>query len=146
VSPQALPSLPVVLAEVRLEREERHRHFNALDSKAGILLGFAGALVALIPLEENLLVDLGRIASVLAAASALSAFWPRSYHVTNLRILRDRYLAANEVFTVRRIVDTQIAITDGTFQTIRSKVRRLKMAMSTLAIAAALVAVGLVVR
>lgn len=44
-----LPSIEIVLEEVRFEREAQLQHFDSLDAKAGILLGFAGALVALAP-------------------------------------------------------------------------------------------------
>ncbi|MGH2710136.1 MAG: hypothetical protein ACRDH9_02900 [Actinomycetota bacterium] len=134
----------MVLAEVRAEREAQLQHFDSLDSKAGIVLGFAGALVALSPPGAGVLINLGRGIGVLAALLALSAFWPRTYKtIANLRLLRDRYLTAEEVFTVQRILDTQIAMADGTFETLRSKAFRLKLAMIALAAAAATVATGL---
>ena len=141
---RALPSLEPILAEVRFEREGQLRHFDALDQKAGILLGFAGALVALTPTQVNALVDIGRGLAVVAAAAALGAFWPRRYRaIVDLRLLRERYLAADPVFTLQTILDTQIEATQGTHKTLRSKVRRLKIAMICLAAAASLVAVGL---
>lgn len=139
-----LPSLDPILEAVRHEREGQLRHFDALDQKAGILLGFAGALVALTPTEANLVVDIGRGLAVVAAGAALSAFWPRRYRgIVDLRLLRERYLAADPVFTLQTILDTQIAAMQGTYRTLGSKVRRLKLAMISLAAAAGVVAVGL---
>jgi hypothetical protein len=141
---RALPSLEPILAEVRYEREGQLRHFDALDQKAGILLGFAGALVALAPTQANPVVDVGRGLAVIAAGAALSAFWPRRYRaIVDLRLLRERYLAADQVFTLQTILDTQIAATQGTYRTLASKVRRLKLAMISLAAAAGVVALGL---
>jgi hypothetical protein len=57
-------SLEVVAAEVQTEREAQLRHFDALDSKAGVMLGFAGALAALAPAAFNAVVDVGRAVAV----------------------------------------------------------------------------------
>ncbi|MGH2662778.1 MAG: hypothetical protein ACRDH8_08200 [Actinomycetota bacterium] len=143
MSRRPLPSLDAVLSEVRAEREAQLKHFDSLDSKAGILLGFAGALIALSPQDASLMVDTGRAFAVLAAGAALWAFWPRKYQITNLRVLRDRYLAADQLFTLQRILDTSISMTGETFVALRAKAWRLKAAMSFLAVAAALLASGL---
>ena len=117
-----LPSLGPILEEVRHERDGQLRHFDALDQKAGILLGFAGALVALAPTQTNAVVDIGRGLAVIAAGAALSAFWPRRYRaIVELRLLRERYLAADPVFTLQTILDTQIAAIQGTYATLSSK-------------------------
>jgi hypothetical protein len=141
-----LPSLNEILEEVRAEREGQNAHFDALDSKAGILLGFAGALVALTPTEDHLLVDVGRMAAVLAAALALWAFWPRRYSVTNLRVLRDRYLTADPRFTQKTLLDTHIQMAEQINESLRRKVWRVKAAMVALGAAALLVAIGVSVR
>lgn len=44
---QRLPSLDVVLAAVEAQRDKQLGHFESLDNKAGVLLGFAGAIAAL---------------------------------------------------------------------------------------------------
>ena len=79
MTPQRLGSLPVLRDEVRFERDAQLRHFDGLDSKAGIILGFAGALAALAPREVNIIVDIGRLSAVLGALMALRAFWPRTF-------------------------------------------------------------------
>ncbi len=43
----SLRSIDLILAEVRTEREGQLKHFDVLDSKAGVILGFAGAIVAI---------------------------------------------------------------------------------------------------
>lgn len=57
-------SLDVVREEVRAERGAQLQHFDSIDTKAGILLGFAGALVALAPGRTTVLVQAGRAVAV----------------------------------------------------------------------------------
>ena len=44
---KGLPSLDLLVDEMRIIRQDQIQHFGALDSKAGVLLGFSGAIVAL---------------------------------------------------------------------------------------------------
>lgn len=39
-----LPSLGIISIEVRAEREAMIRHLDAIDSKAGVVLSFAGLI------------------------------------------------------------------------------------------------------
>jgi hypothetical protein len=48
-------SLEIVAEEVKSERRMQLAHFDSLDSRAGIVLGFAGAIVALTPSGRLLL-------------------------------------------------------------------------------------------
>jgi hypothetical protein len=115
-------SADLIRDEVRIEREAQLREFDAIDAKAGIILGFAGALAALAPLNRNGIVDVGRI---LAAAGALGA---------DVR------------FTAVHLLDTKIQIFDNTRRLLIGKIQRLKAAMVTLAGAALLVGLGSLVR
>jgi hypothetical protein len=74
-----LPSLDLVLDEARSEREAQLVHFEALDAKAGVVLGFAGALVALAPQRADPLIVMGRLLAVVSGLAALSSFWPRQF-------------------------------------------------------------------
>ena len=139
-------SLGPILEEARAEREAQLRHQEALDTKAGILLGFAGALVVLSPPGTSVLLHAGRAAGVAAAIVALSVFWPRSFPTFDLRELRDLYLAADPAFTLQRILDSQISMIDSARAGLERKASRLKLAMSSLAAGSVLTASGLVVR
>ena len=44
-----MDSLPLLLETARTEHASQQAHFDALDGKAGLLLGFAGAEIALTP-------------------------------------------------------------------------------------------------
>jgi len=94
-----LRSLDVVEDVVWRERDAQLQHFDSLDAKAGVILGFAAALAALAPPGVNLVVELGRALAVIGALVALAAFWPRGYGAIDLRAFRDRYLAAEKELT-----------------------------------------------
>lgn len=84
------------------------RHFEGLDAKAGILLGFAAALVALAIGERGLLARIGTGLAVASALAAVWAFFPRLYPVLDLRNLRERYLRAEPAFTKLALMDTSL--------------------------------------
>jgi disulfide bond formation protein DsbB len=120
---------------VRAERDRQLKHFEALDTKAGIVLGFAGALVALTPRHVNALLVIGRIGAVLSAFLGLSTFWPRDVWSEEVPELRARYLAADLAFTKLRLLDTLVNAATATRAVVRSKAFRLKLAMIALAVA-----------
>lgn len=130
-----LPSLELVLEEARTERAAQLIHFEALDAKAGVLLGFAGALVALAPDRADLLIVIGRFMAVVSGMSALASFWPRDVSLTHLRSLRDKYLSSEAAFTRLNLVDATIAQTIQVSGVLKRKARLLKVAMSSLGLA-----------
>ena len=137
-----LPSLDLVLEEVRSERRMQLTHLEALDTKAGIILGFAGALVALLTDRTEMPLLIGRFLAVAGGLAALASFWPRRFATTDLRALRDKYLASDSQFTKRNLVDASVA---GSIQTRKLLIRKsllVKVAMSCLAAAVVSVSVG----
>jgi hypothetical protein len=44
---ERLPSLDLIASLVEVQQDHQLRHFDGLDNKAGIMLGFAGVLVAI---------------------------------------------------------------------------------------------------
>lgn len=144
VPEKRLPSLDHIFDEVRQERAAQLRHFDALDVKAGIVLGFAGALVALAP-AASVLADVGRFVAVVSGLFAVAAFWPRPYGATDLRMLRDVYLPSEPLFTRVHLLDAQIAIWHEAVTTLRGKVFLLRVAIVMLLGAAALTAIGLAI-
>ncbi|MFN2527036.1 MAG: hypothetical protein ABR505_12375 [Actinomycetota bacterium] len=139
-------SLDLIREEVLSERDLQLRHFDGLDAKAGVLLGFAGLLAALAPIQESVLIELARAAAVIAAGAAFSAFWPRDYPVTDVRGLRQHYLYAQEEFTKRRLMDTQIIMIEQARDLMNRKATRLKIATASLAVGVLLAAAGFAVR
>jgi hypothetical protein len=136
-------SLDLLLEEVRIERDLQLRHFDALDAKAGIVLGFAGALVALNSSPGSVLVGAGRFFGVGSGLAALTTFWPRRYWNIDLASFRDRYLAAEPGFAKLRLLDTQIEMARLGTAVLDQKATRLKIAMGALSVAVLLTASGL---
>jgi hypothetical protein len=135
-------SVDSILQWTRAEREGQLRHFDSLDTKAGLILGFSGALAGLAR-AEGWVVDIGRYAAVLSALVALLAFWPRGVDVLDLRVLRDLYVGSDPEFTKFRVLDTQIAIAENVAVVTQRKARFVKVSMGALVVAALLIAVGL---
>ncbi|MGH2556254.1 MAG: hypothetical protein ACRDHO_11120, partial [Actinomycetota bacterium] len=132
-------------SRVELQLEHQLKHFDGLDNKAGIVLGFAGVLVAVADGIEPLTIA-ARIAAVGAAVLSLWAFLPRRYPVLDTRKLRERYLRADPGFTKLHLLDTQIRMEEEASTLLDRKASRLKLAVSSLSVGVLLVAAGILVR
>ena len=91
--------------------------------------------VALVP-------EAGLLAAVLAGLFAVMSFWPRKYWRTDLNALRARYLAADPAFARVSLLDSQIVMAERSYRALVWKVRFLKVAMLSLAVAVPLSALG----
>ena len=140
-----LPSLDLVATTVREERRAIATHTDALDAKAGVVLGFAGAVAALTATRRGGFFEAATGVSVLAALLAMTAFFPRPSPVLNIENLRDKYLGTEERITKLVLVDTEIELRERTRSLIRSKSLLLGAAMTALAFAVALVFVAAIV-
>jgi hypothetical protein len=79
-----LPSLDLLTHIAMQERDKQLAHFDALDTKAGVLMAFDGVLIV-VSRGVRLAFQLPGV--VLAAASAamgLAAFWPRKFPTLDL--------------------------------------------------------------
>ncbi len=132
----------MLLEETRNERAAQLRHFDSLDAKAGIVLGFAGAIVALSP-TGRIMLGLGRIAAVAAGTLALWAFFPREIQAVDVHALRRDYLTAEPQFTKLALLDSQVAMVRAGRDLLESKARRLKASLGVLATGILLFAAGL---
>lgn len=136
---EPLPSLPLVLHVLQASRDERRAHLDALDQKAGLALGFAGVLVTLSNGIAQPWRSLGTVAAIAAAVFALWAFWPRPYPV--LDRLR-KYLAAPLEKTELALVDALDEMDRRTARFADLKARRLKVALTSLVLAVAMLGTG----
>jgi hypothetical protein len=80
------PSLQILLDQVASEREAMNAHAEGLDTKAGVILGFAGVLVgpgatAQATISPDGIFQSGLAVAVAAAGLAAWAVFPRSYPV-----------------------------------------------------------------
>lgn len=97
-----LPSLSLLSDEVASELTAQERRGDALDTKAGVLLGFAGVLVGLtVGQLHGFVAHSGTVLAGVAALLATVAFGPRSYSTLALRRLRETYMTAAAEFTRR---------------------------------------------
>ena len=137
----SLPSLELILDVLRSSRTERREHFDALDQKAGLALGFAGVVVTLSNDVSEPWRALGVAAAVIAAGLSLWAFWPRKYEVLdNVR----SYLAAPKERTQQVLVDTLELMNAHADKSMGQKARRLKLALAALALAVLMLGAGVV--
>jgi hypothetical protein len=133
-----LPSLVLLGDETSAELAAQERRGDALDSKAGVVLGFAGVLVPLsLASLHGTLAHIGAAFAAVAALCCCAAFVPRSYPTLALPQLRDRYLAAEEEFTRLRLLDTRIAMYQRTQKLLTFKA--LMVTAATLALGAAVI-------
>ncbi|MGH2827743.1 MAG: hypothetical protein ACRDKF_12305 [Actinomycetota bacterium] len=138
-----LPSLELIASRVETQLDFQLRHFDGLDNKAGIVLGFAGILVAIGNGATVALAVAGRVVAVAAAMLALWAFLPRKYPVLDMRKLRNRYLRADLEFTKLHLLDTEIRMEERASSLLGLKAFRLKLAVGFLAVAVFLTAAGI---
>ena len=139
---QGIASIDLVAEEVGAERAALLTHFDAVDTKAGIVLGFAGAITALSARPVGPWSGAGLLAATTSGLLALVSFWPRKYWRTDLDALRRRYLAADPAFAKIGLVDSHILMASRQYGALRWKVLFLKLAVLSLAVAVPLSALG----
>lgn len=140
--PARLPSLTTLLELVRDERSKQIAHFDALDNKSGISLGFSGLLITLAPDVPAMFLVPGVISAAVAAGFALSSFWPRPFPSLQATPMR-KYLTSDDRFTQLRLFDTLEVVVNATSHALATKARRLRWSLVALAVAAAWFAAGI---
>lgn len=129
----ATPSLNLVHDAFERERDRDARHFESIDAKAGVVLGFAGVIAALTAGNGTAGAAVVVVASVTAASLAVSAFWPRELPVLEPNALR-RYLAAEESFTRLTLVATYLDQFRQSRDLLARKARMLRYSIVALAV------------
>ena len=124
-----------------------NNHAESLDTKAGVVLGFAGVLVGLGATAQSIVPDkavfqVGLGVAVLSATLAAWAFLPRRYPVLDVYRLRQNYLTASPGVTQLYLLDTQIEMVKEAAELVKHKGRRVKSSVGCLAISAGLVVAG----
>jgi hypothetical protein len=142
-----LPSLRVLADQIASERATMNAHAESLDTKAGVVLGFAGILVglgatAVTAVSGKLIFQIGLGFGAAAAILAALAFLPRKYPVLQVIRLRDD-LTAPEDETKLELLDTQIEIVRQAADLVKLKGRLVRGSVVCLAVAAMLVVAGI---
>lgn len=137
------PSLGLLLEINSAERETLLSHFDSLDTKAGLVLGFAGVLIAVTKEIESLTAAGSIAAAGFAAVAAVSAFWPRQFPSLDPGRLGE-YATSELGFTQLTVLDTMEVMITRTQSVLALKARRLKVALLSLLIGVVLGAVSLI--
>jgi len=140
-----MPSLNLILETSELERDRQVGHFDSLDTKSGVVLGFSGVVAAVAFNAAQPFRGFAYLASLAAAALATASFWPRRLPAVRPSRLRDYLMAADRI-TRLVLIDTYVGMLDEVRGQLATKSRRLKLAMILLALAGAASAIGEVVR
>lgn len=136
-------SLDLLVGINQSERSAQLSHFDSLDTKAGLVLGFAGVLIAIAQEADSIFGVLSIVAAAVAAVAAAAAFWPREYPTLDPSRLGD-YAVSELVFTQLTVLDTMEVMIEDTHTLLAVKARRLKVGLSSLLIGAILGAIGLI--
>jgi hypothetical protein len=142
---ERMPSLGLILDTFERERDRQLNHFDAIATKAGVALGFAGVIAALSAASPSDIRAASLIASLVAASFAVAAFWPRHLPALQPPVLRE-YMMAEERITRLVLVDTYLTMLDEARALLGSKSRRLKLVMVFLGFAAIAAAVAEIAR
>jgi len=141
-----MPALPLVSALVREERLAQAAHAEALDAKAGVLLGFSGVLVVLTTARPDFLSSLGRVAAACAAGLSLWAFVPRRLPVPDTRAARNLLFIRDADAAALRLVDAEIRMIGFGRELVSRKSMRIKLSMGFLVLAIGLTVLAQVLK
>jgi hypothetical protein len=135
-------SIDLLIEISRSERDAQLSHFDSLDTKAGLALGFAGVLIALGNGSGSVIGLTAVVLAALSAVAAVSSFWPRQFPSIDPTRLGD-YALSERVFTQLTVLDTLEVMMIQTSQMLEVKSRRLKWALVSLTVGAVMAAVDL---
>ncbi|MGQ0804764.1 MAG: hypothetical protein ACT4PI_12995 [Actinomycetota bacterium] len=137
-----LPSLDVIAREVRAERDTQFRHVDAVDAKAGVILGFSGVLVAVGVGAFDLYRLPALLSALLAAGTAGAVFRPKRNPTWDLASFRDERLRSEAVFTELALLDTHIDMIESQRALLHRNTLLLGWSLRALVAAAVLLVAG----
>ncbi|MCL4448099.1 MAG: hypothetical protein M1483_00280 [Actinobacteria bacterium] len=147
-NPVTPPSLEIVFNAVDKELEGLTNHVESLDTKAGVILGFAGVVAGLavshgqLTVHYGLAIKIGLIIDVLAGILAMLTFLPRKWPVLQARNLRNKYLMSPAEETQLILLDSMVSRVNEISWLVVKKGWLIKFALASLAVAIALIAIS----
>lgn len=145
VDPERVPSLSVVEQALTVEESFYRFRANGLDSKAGLTLGAAGVLVALIGLHPGVLGLVSQILALASGAAAVRVLFPRVDKTVGVGELRDRYLGGDPVRTRLIVLNTRIDLHDRDERQLLAKLRYFRAAAGLLLMSSAALVIRAIV-
>lgn len=124
-------------SELDREQESYERRAGQVDTKAGLILAAAGVIVTLRSADPVLLEVLAQVAAAVAGGLAIFAFLPRVAGTLSPLELRRRYVHQPENITKLVVLDTRLTIHADDEQQLKTKAKRLKLAIISLGVAVA---------
>ena len=137
-------SLHLLIEINQAERQLQLAHFDSLDTKAGLVLGFAGVLIALGNGPGTLAGTASTILAALAAVASVASFGRGSSH-PSIRFASATYAGAELEFTHLTVLDTLEVMLVETTEMLELKSHRLKLALAALTAGAVLASLDLLI-
>ena len=126
------------------ERDKQLSHFDALDTKAGVLLAFDGVLIAVSHGIRFAFLLPAIVFTCASAVLALAAFWPRKFPALDPWVMR-QFLAHESESTSLKLHDTIARSVSQGGRVLHVKARNLKLALMLLLLAMVTFGAGTVV-
>jgi hypothetical protein len=124
------------------EREKQLDHYDALDTKAGVLLAFAGVLIVVARGIQFAYLLPGTVFASLSAALSLATFWLRKFPTLDPWELR-QFLTYDTEAAGLKVHDTIAAAVSRGAPKLRNKARCLNAALILLLLAAITFGIGI---
>jgi hypothetical protein len=126
------------------ERDKQLAHFDALDTKAGVLVAFDGVLILVSHGIRWAFQLPGIVLAAASAAMALAAFWPRKFPTLDPWTLR-QFLTYETESTGLKVHDTIARAVSQGRRALYLKARYLKLALILLLLAVVTLGAGIIV-
>lgn len=141
------PAARELLSQAEAEYDRAHQRFDAIDTKAGLVLGFAATLLGLTfsvtaDGAAECLLAASRIAAAVAGLTALRAAWPREYEQLALSKVREHLQKEDPDVVLLDVMDQRILTVDTVGSAANKKVPWLRAALIALTVATTLAAIA----
>ena len=142
------PSVEIIFKTVDKELRELTNHVESLDTKASVILGFAGVMAGLaishgqLSTHYGAVIYIGLSVDVVAGFMAMFTFLPRKWPVLQAKNLRDKYLMSPAEDTQLIILDSMISRVDEISRLLVKKGWLIKVALAALMLAIVLISIS----
>ncbi len=128
------------------ERERQDRQFQTLDTKGGVLLGFAAAFTALAAGLDHIVTAAAVLVGGLAALAALAALRPRRLAIADPHFMRDHVLNLPGAQARRLLIDKHAEVLTTNREALDAKAIWVAVSTILLGLATVVLAAGTVLQ
>lgn len=137
-----MPSLDLIAQSVHEELRGLTQHADAIDAKAGVLLGAAALLITFTGEKHGVWITVAHLSAFLSGAFALLCLVPKKSPKLRVKSLRDKYLTSEASITKLSILDSEVEMHGLAERAVVRKVFYLDAAAVSLLLAAGVAVVG----